>query len=405
VLGRVGAASALLALASCTTTVDSVGYNGAGGGTHLRPLNPLPSYPNPFRDELGKSDTDIATKIANTFTQLFYGASDEVIYYPMGDQAYIQDVLHGDIRTEGIGLAMMICVELDKRSEFDRLWTYAGRQMKQKDPPRAGYFQSSCDTVTGTEPCDDPYGESQMLTALIFAHDRWTSTSGPVNYEAGAVELLDVMRHKQDQNGGVVDGVTDTFDSSTALAFSVPDVKAAGLGRPSIVMPAYYDLWEQATGDSFWTRAAAAARAYWQRSAHPTTGLTPLRARFDGTPEPYYERFGPEAYRTQINMTLDRIWSGGNDWEVAEANNLLQFFYKQGIGTSYLLDGSSPMGPKDPALLVVTGVNAMIGSDSSRVQFMTGVWDFVLPTGMPRYYSGIIDLTALLIMSGQYQIW
>ena len=55
--------------------------------------------------------------------------------------------------------------------------------------------------------------------------------------------------------------------------------------------------------------------------------------------------------------------------------------------------------------MVVTGVNAMIGTDSSRIGFMTGVWDIVLPTGMPRYYSGIIDLTALLIMSGQYGIW
>jgi len=406
VFGRVCAASALLALASCTTTVDSLGYNGAGGGAHLRPLTRLTSYPNPFRNDLGKSDTDIATKIANTFTQLFYGTGDQMIYYPTGDQAYILDVLHGDIRTEGIGLAMMICVQLDKRSEFDRLWNYAVTQMKQKDPPRAGYFQSSCDIVNGTEPCDDPYGMSQILTALIFAHDRWTSTSGPINYEAGALDLLDVMRHKQDQNGGVVDGITNMFDSSTALAYSVPNVKSADVGRPSIVMPAYYDLWEQATGDPFWTRAAVAARAYWQLSAHPTTGLTPIRARFvDGAPDAYYERFGPEAYRTQINMTLDFIWSGANDWDVKESNNLLGFFYNQGIGTSYALDGSAPMGPKDPALVVVTGVNAMIGTDTSRFGFMNGVWDLVLPTGMPRYYSGIIDLTALLIMSGQYRIW
>ena len=405
-LGRVGAALALLALASCTTTVDSVGYNGTGGSVRLQPLKRLPSYPNPFRDELGKSDTDIATKIANTFTQLFYGTGDQLIYYPTGDQAYIQDVLHGDIRTEGIGLAMMICVELDKRSEFDRLWNYADRQMRQKDGPRAGYFQSSCDEVTGTAPCDDPYGESQLVTALIFAHDRWRSDSGPANYEAGALNLLDVMRHKEDQNGGVVDGITNTFDPSTALPFSVPDVQAADFGRPSIVMPGYYDLWAQATGDSFWTRAAAAARAYWQRSAHPTTGLTPLRAKLaDGSPEVYFERFGPESYRTQINMTIDRIWSGGNDWEVAEANNLLQFFFAHGIGTSYMIDGSAPMGPKDPALVVVTGVNAMIGTDSSRIGFMNGVWDLVLPTGMPRYYSGIMDMTALLIMSGQYRIW
>jgi oligosaccharide reducing-end xylanase len=407
---RVGAASALLALASCTTTVDSVGYNGPGG-VHLRRVKQPATYPNPFRDELGKSDAEIATKIAATFSQLFYGNADQMIYYQTSaDQAYIQDVLHGDIRTEGIGLAMMITIELDKRLEFDRLWTYASTQMKQKKGSlRSGYFQSSCDTVTGTEPCDDPYGEAQMVTALIFAHDRWTSTSGPVDYEAGAVELLDVMRHKQDQNGGVVGGITDTFDSSTALPFSVPDVKAANtnVGRPSIVMPAYYDLWEQATDDPFWTRAAVAARAYWQRSAHGTTGLTPIRARFDGTPEVYYERFGPEAYRAQINMTLDRIWSGGNDWEVEESDKLIRFFFGQGMnyGTSYMIDGTVPMGARDPALVVVNGVTAMVATDSSRLQYMNAVWDLVLPTGMPRYYSGILDLTALLILSGQYRVW
>jgi oligosaccharide reducing-end xylanase len=183
-------------------------------------------------------------------------------------------------------------------------------------------------------------------------------------------------------------------------------VKAEGVGRPSIVMPAYYDLWHQATGDPFWTRAAIAARAYWQRAAHTTTGLMPIRAYFDdGTPEVYYERFGPEAYRALINMTLDRIWSGGNDWEIEEADKLLRFFFTQGIGTSYALDGSAPMGPRDPALLVVTGVSAMIGTDSSRMQYMSAVWDLVLPIGMPRYYSGIIDMTALLIMSGQYRVW
>ena len=105
---------------------------------------------------------------------------------------------------------MMIAVELDKRAEFDRLWTYADTQMKQKDPPRRGYFQSRCDTLTATTmPCDDPYGEQQMVTALIFANDRWGSDGGPVDYEAGAMALLDVMRHKEDENGGVVGGITE----------------------------------------------------------------------------------------------------------------------------------------------------------------------------------------------------
>ena len=118
------------------------------------------------------------------------------------------------------------------------------------------------------------------------------------------------MRHKQDVNGGVVDGVTDTFDAATNLVFDFPNVSAAGIGRPSIEMPAYYDLWAQATGDPFWTGAATAARAYWQRSANPSTGLTPVRATFAGVPVAGSDNFQPEAYRAALNMTLDRIWSG-----------------------------------------------------------------------------------------------
>ncbi len=256
----VSALPALCALASCGRTVDSVGYNGAGG-VHLNKVTGPATYPNPFKD-LGKTDAEVAVKIADTFQKLFYGDPNlQAIYVPMGtEQAYIQDTLHLDRRTEGIGLAMMICIQLDKRAEFDRLWTYADTQMKQIDPPRSGYFESRCDTLTATTmPCDDPYGEQQMVTALIFAHDRWGSKTGPVDYEAGAVALLDVMRHKEDENGGVVGGITDTFDSTTALPVHLPEVMFAGVGRPSIVMPAYYDLWAQATGDPFWTQAAAAA--------------------------------------------------------------------------------------------------------------------------------------------------
>ena len=41
------------------------------------------------------------------------------------DQAEIRDTFHNDdIRTEGFGYAMMIAVQLDKRTEFDRMWTY-----------------------------------------------------------------------------------------------------------------------------------------------------------------------------------------------------------------------------------------------------------------------------------------
>ena len=36
---------------------------------------------------------------------------------------------------------------------------------------------------------------------------------------------------------------------------------------------------------------------------------------------------------------------------------------------------------------------------------MNAVWEMSTPTGPARYYSGILHLTALLILSGQYRVW
>ncbi|HMF40070.1 MAG TPA: glycosyl hydrolase family 8 [Polyangia bacterium] len=415
--GTVALMAASLALASCTSTVDSVGYNGIGG-IHLQPLKRLPSYPNPFKD-LGKADTDVATKIDAAFTQLFHGdAGTQAIYFPVGTgQANIQDIYHNsEVRTEGIGLAMMICVELNKRMEFDALWSYALNVLQYKDGPRQGYFQSTCDTVMSSQICDDPYGEAQMVMALIFANDQWGSTTGTVdnaNYAAGAVALLDVMRHKQDQNHGILGGVTNTFDTTSGLPFDVPVawVADAQIGRPSIVMPAYYDLWAQATGDSFWKRAAAAGRDYWKKTAYPTTGLMPVRATFDGGMVTDWNTFAPESYRAQVNMALDEVWSGANpqnaDWNVQEAIKLLKFFTSQNIalyGTSYTLDGTPINSMRENALVAANGISAMIATNIDRADYVEAVYDMAIPTGVPRYYAGILYLTALLILSGQYQV-
>jgi len=400
-----------LGTTGCKGTQDSLGYNSKAG---LRPLDKRPSsYPNLFR-EVGHSDTEIANKIAAWFTQLFHGdAGSQAIYFPVGtDQANIQDILHAkEIRTEGIGLAMMIAVQLDKREEFDRLWTYATTVLERQDGAGRGYFQSHCDMPTTTQPCDDPYGEQQMLMALIFAHDRWTSET-TIDYETEALELLDVLRHKEEENKGVLDGVTNTFDEVSGLPWDVPTDTAAraNIGRPSIVMPAYYDLWNQATGDPFWTRAATASRAYLTAAANPTTGLTPVRFTFDGQQVPPWNTFLAESYRAQINMALDRIWTTGtpNEWEQKEADLLLTFFSSKGIdnyNATFSLDGTALDTTRDNALVACNGVTAMIGTKVDRKDYVDAVWALPPPVGSSRYYSGIIGLTALLMLSGQYIIW
>ena len=399
---------ATLVLAACGSTTDSLGYDDTESKT-LHPLTGPASYPNPFRDLLGETDTDINNKVNNVFNTLFHGSPSQAFYVTVGDdQAYIEDTLHGDVRTEGIGLGMMICVEMNKEPEFDKLWTYAKQVMEVQSGPNAGYFNSFCnDPDDNPIPCLDPYGFEQFVTALIFANDRWTSV-GTVDYAADALALFHTLRHKVDDNGGVVDGVTDLFDAGTTLPLDVPNVSAAGVTRPSLVMPGYYTFWAMADADPTWSKAATVGRAFWQATANTTTGFMPVRASFTGTPVSGWAKFDPEGYRAQINVAIDQIWTGGDAWNVSNANQLLAFFTGQGAnyGRIFSLDGTMVEDPShDPSLVVANGTAALVSTNMDRSSYVSAVWNLDIPTGNARYYSGILYMISLLTLSGQFQVY
>jgi oligosaccharide reducing-end xylanase len=327
------------------------------------------------------------------------------------DQAYVQDTLHDDIRTEGLGLGMMFLVQLDHQGEFDRLWTYAKENLRVDSGPNAGYFNSSCDTPDGdTVPCLDPFGLEQFVTALLFARTRWEDTPSGIDYEQEAAALFDLMQHKQDQNGGIVDGVTNTFDFHAHLPYDLPNLASKNYTRPAVAIPAYYELWAQATSDPFWKHAAEAARGYLDRAAHPATGLLPVRAYFDGEPVTDWNVFEPEGYRAELNIALDQIWFG-DPRDMDESNKLLLFFSTAGIdayGASYPLEGGACIKcDREPALIAANGAIAIAASPNlrGRADFIQAVWDSKLLTGTPRYYGGLMQLGALLVLSGQFRVY
>jgi oligosaccharide reducing-end xylanase len=411
-LAQVGLALALFA--SCKTTLHSIGCGENGytlnDGADLGPLRAPGFYPNAFRDVLGKSDADIAAKMAATFNQLFHGdPSSQAIYFTTGtDQAYILDVFHDDVRTEGIGLGMMIAVELGKRDEFDRLWRYA-KASQYTNGASQGYFPSLCDEGSTVVACDDPFGLQQIATALLLARGRWKNAPGTINYGQEARKLLDIIRYKQDYNCGIVDGVTGTFDPNSKLVYDTPSIDSANTSRPSIAMPAYYELWQQATGDAFWSAAATASRNYWKASANVTTGLLPSRATFAGTPVPGSDTFVPDNYRTLISIVLDHIWTGSQPWAADEGNRLLQFFDGQGIDTyagEYSLDGSTVIdSTHQNALVAASGALALVATLDQRPEFIQAMWNLDPSTGRPRYYSGVMIMLAQLILSGQMGVY
>ncbi len=404
-------AALAVTVGACGATTDSLGYNNTESKT-LLPLTPPASYPNPFRDLLGQTDAAISAKLNNAFNTIFHGSPSYAIYIPVGtDQAYIEDTYHdNEIRTEGIGLGMMVCVEFNKQDEFDKLWRYAREVVQNQSGADAGYFPSFCDTASGTTTtsCLDPYGFEQFVTALIFANDRWGST-GAIDYATDALALFHTLRHKEDDNAGVVDGVTNMFDAATNLPLDVPNVSAAGVTRPSVVMPGYYALWAEAVADPLWTAAAERGRTFLQSDANATTGFVPVRAALDGTPLAGWASFQSECYRAQINVAIDQIWSGGAAWNVTESNQLLAFFSGQGInayGRSFSLDGTTVLDAQhDPSLVAANGVSAVASTNTDRTSYVNAVWNMDFPTGDGRYYSGILQMVALLILSGQFQVY
>lgn len=437
-------------LAACSSTTDTIGRDplivpppplgtagsaagvggssaGAAGSSAGTPSTPLPTtlmpltgpdmYPNPLHDELNLGNDVIDNRVEATFQQLFHGDSDtQAIYYTTADgctdptlaenEACIRDIYHDDIRTEGMGLGMLIAVELDHREEFDKLWSYAKRALRYSSGPNAGYFRSFCDTSSGSMGCVDPYGAQMFVMSLIFAHDRWGTAD--IDYGADALAILDVMLHKEDHNDGS-SAVTNTFDDETLLVFDVPSIDAASRTRPSILMPAFYELWTQATGNPFFAQAAMSARGLFVGAAAATTGLFPLRAYFDGTPVPGSDTFTPEAYRVLPNIVLDNVWTTDKQTTaVKELNLVLGFFENQSISksaTEYELDGTVVESMHEPALVFVNGMTAMISTVDQRLDFMHAVWDAKLSTAGPRYYQGIMQLFALLVLSGKMQVY
>lgn len=404
---RLLAPFAVFAVASlatgCGSTTDSLGTGG------LRPLKGPGVYPNLFAELLRKTDAEISTKVDGAFRRLFHGNPDtQAFYAPDGDAAVIFDSYNGDERTEGYGLAMLIAVELNKRDEFDRIWRGA-QQFRYTSGPNEGYYWSVCSTLSGNERCVDPYGLQQFVMALLLANDLWKGSPSTVDYAAAATELLRLMLHKQDMNGGIVGGVTNLFDSNTKLIPHEPNVEFADTTRPSLVMPAYYALWAQATGESFFLDAASAGRTYLRNASHVMTGLTPARTDLNGKPLAGFDTFKAESYRVQLNLMLDYIWSEQANPGAVLSDRLLSFFASQGkdtYGRAFTLEGTPTDLAHDLALVAANGMSAIPAvQNADRQAFVQAVWDEELPTGGARYYGGLMQLLSLLALSGKLRVY
>jgi oligosaccharide reducing-end xylanase len=385
-------------------------------------------YRNLFLDN-GHSENDIKARNEGAFQQLFHGDSaTQRIYFETGRNengllANVSDVLHNDVRSEGMSYGMMIAVQMNKKEEFDAIWNWAMTYMYINKPehPSEGYFAWSLtrDGKPNSETAA-PDGEEYMVMALYFASHRWGDGEGIYNYRAWADKILTAMRHRAVKRGMTKFGmrvVGPMVEEEAFMIRFVPDSGSWGFSDPSYHLPAFYDLWAKWGPEpdrKFWAAAADTSRSFFHKTTNPKTGLAPDYANFDGTPHSarFNQRsatFSFDARRTQMNWAVDWSWWRKDPGQVELSNRLQSFFASEGIdtyGTEYSLDGKVINKGHAKGLVATNAVVSLAADHTLARDFTEALWNTPVPADFnERYYDGLLYLMGMLHCSGEFKIW
>ena len=370
-------------------------------------------YRNVFK-ECGYEEKAITQRVEETFQTIFYN-KEERFYHEAGeDMAYLMDTGNLDVRTEGMSYGMMVCVQMDKKAEFDRLWKWVRTYMYIDEGPCKNYFAWSC-KPDGRRNSDGPApdGEEYFAMALFLASRRWGEGEGIFQYSAEAKAILRECVHK----GEPGHPGEPMWEPANKLIKFIPN---CDFSDPSYHLPHFYELfaeWAEERDREFWKQAAAESRKYLHLACHPRTGLSAEYADYDGTPhEGHQEIFGrhdwyySDAYRTIANMAMDYLWFAADPWQVENANRLQKFYWEEqaehwdGV---FLTDGTRLQEKAlHPVAIIAVNAQASLAADGPYAKAcVEKLWNTPLRKGNRRYYDNFLYLFALLALSGNYRIY
>ena len=365
-------------------------------------------YPN-YLAEVGISDEQACEKVKKAFDTIFSDPAENFCHHTEEDAWCMVDTGNHDARTEGMSYGMMMCVQMDRKDIFDKLWTFSERYMLMKHGPNQGYFRWSVH-IDGSPNSEGPApdGEEYFAMALFMAAARWGEGNGSFNYSGRAREIL---RHAVHQHE-MVHGGQPMWEPENHLIRFVPEMK---ISDPSYHLPHFYELFAMKSDEEdrpFWKQAAEASRKYIAVSAHPVTGLSPEYADYEGRtvllfrkPWVYYS----DAYRVAENIALDRVWFGADPLLDMIETHLQDFFAGQNMDDlrAYELDGTPQSEPAmHPIAIQAVLAAASIGSISeARIRFLKRFAEMPMRKGERRYYDNCLYFFCLLMLTGNYKIY
>ncbi len=365
-------------------------------------------YPN-YLAEAGIGEEEAHKRVEQAFETIFFDPEENFCHHTDEDAWCMVDTGNNDARTEGMSYGMMMCVQMNRKDIFDRLWTFSDRYMRLREGPNAGYFAWSVQ-LNGKHNAEGPApdGEEYFAMALFMASARWGDGEGIFNY---AEQARDILRHAVHQHE-IVPGGQPMWEPENKYIRFVPGMK---ISDPSYHLPHFYDLFALKADEEdreFWRQAAQASREYLVRSADPVTGLSPEYADYEGKtvllfhkPWVYYS----DAYRVAENIALDHIWFGEHPEEDNVNTRLQDFFAKQDLQDlrAYELDGTPQTEPAmhPTAILAVLGAASITSTSVHREKFLRIFAETPLRKGARRYYDNCLYFFCLLMLTGNYRIF
>ena len=363
--------------------------------------------------EYGYTANLISEKIAAAWRHIFVDESTK-FYHDMGDTAYICDTGNVDARSEGMSYGMMMAVQMDQKDIFDKIWLWAMTHMYHKPGSGefSGYFAWSCrpDGVRNYQgPAPD--GEEYFALALYFAAARWGEGAAPFNYGRQASEIIRAMIHKGETPGSG----EPMFNAENKLILFVP---GSPFSDPSYHLPHFYEEIAKhcyPEDRDFMLAAARASRDFIKAACHPDTGLAPDYADFDAKPShpewrPIAQAHYSDSYRVALNIALDALWTGTDEWEL-NAARLQAFFLSRPdamTDTVVYVDGSPfPKEIMHPLGLLSTAAAASAARkhNPDSAELIKRFMDAPLRVDKRRYYDNCLYFFSLLALAGEYGVY
>ena len=349
------------------------GSETGGSGQVVAGCETPTDYPNLFVTVSGHTQEESDAKVADAWSKLFNSSSSGKIYFdgPGGDESYVKDIWNGDVRSEGMSYGMMVAVQLDHQTEFDRLWTWVRNHMAQgcSGDVCTGEIAWSCST-SGNKNSNGgaPDGEEYMATALIFAHNRW-GDSGNFDYATEARWVLDIIRTKY-------------FHTDPHL---VKFVASSNKTDPSYILPAFYQAWSCFDSDNsdFWDTAVTDGREFFHVGLDGN-GTCPYQASWDGS-QP--QAANSDSVRCVVNLMMDHNFFAADPWQ---SDTYAPLF------ASHQGNAGAPQ----------SYCNALLGFGLPAADgkpFVDKLWSANVPNS--DYWNGVLYMLALLHTSGNFKLW